>query len=169
MGNLGHGHVASCKLREIWFFEKIEKIQNLPPPLSQVILPIWQRRESSATAVMAAMGVSDSKRNAARFSHCHEAISNSWTGNPPSIFQMNHGKFCWFGMEELWIFCQIGIGLAVSSMVIVAGSICWLLSFSECLCGKCKGEGIRTPLGHSAQASKAPLEIWNYEVIYGNL
>jgi hypothetical protein len=26
------------------------------------------------------------------------------------------------------------------------------------MCEKCKGEGIRTPLGHSAQASKAPLE-----------
>jgi len=33
------------------------------------------RGGSSATAVMAAKGVSDSKRNAAGFSHLHEAIS----------------------------------------------------------------------------------------------
>jgi hypothetical protein len=33
------------------------------------------------------------------------------------------------------------------------------------MCEKCKGEGIRTPLGHSAQASRAPLEFKDYGVI----
>jgi hypothetical protein len=42
---------------ENWFFlRKLKKKKKLPSPFSQAILAIWQRRESSATAIMAEGG-----------------------------------------------------------------------------------------------------------------
>ena len=88
----------------------------------------------------------------------HHPFSNE----PWKILLVWHGEVVNF-LSNWDLFGCFKCGNSAGSELRVAG--CWV--FLECMFEKCKGEGIRTPLGHSAQASKAPLEfkgLWSYQL-----